>query len=114
MRLGQTSIIHFFSNILSSLLGFLATIYIARLLGAGPLGVYQVVIGLVSWLSIAGKVGLSRAITKRISEGVDQGEYTAAGGIIIGGLFIFLSVRFSLFVGKLRSTLAILPQFILS
>jgi O-antigen/teichoic acid export membrane protein len=100
MRLGQTSIIHFFSNILSSLLGFLATIYIARLLGAGPLGVYQVVIGLVSWLSIAGKVGLSRAITKRISEGVDQGEYTAAGGIIIGGLFIFLSVLLLAFRGQ--------------
>jgi len=97
MRLGQTSVIHFLSNLLSSVLGFLATLYIARRLGAGPLGVYQVVIGMVAWLSIAGKVGLSRAISKRISEGVDQGEYTVAGGLIILSLFSVLTVGLLLF-----------------
>lgn len=97
MRLGQTSIIHFFSSLLASALGFLATIYIARMLGAGPLGVYNVAIGLVSWLAIAGKVGLSGAISKRVSEGEDEGEYALAGAAIIGGLFVIIACGILLF-----------------
>jgi len=84
MRLGQTSLIHFLSNLLASALGFLATLYIARLIGSEPLGIYNLVLGLVSWLAIAGKVGISGAISKRVSEGEDQGQYALAGVSIIG------------------------------
>lgn len=97
MRLGQTSIVHFLSSLLASALGFLATIYIARMLGAGPLGVYNVVVGLVSWLAIAGKVGLSGAISKRVSEGEDESEYALAGAAIIGSLFVVITFGILLF-----------------
>ncbi|WP_049908864.1 MULTISPECIES: oligosaccharide flippase family protein [Halorubrum] len=92
MKLGQTSIVHFTSSFVSSVLGFVATVYIARILGPEPLGIYQVAIGLVSWLAILGKVGTSRAITKRVSEGNEPGEYTVAGAVIILGLFVLVAV----------------------
>ncbi|WP_226007598.1 oligosaccharide flippase family protein [Natrinema salinisoli] len=97
MRLGQTSIIYFLSKLFASALGFLATIYIARMLGPGPLGVYHVVLGLVSWLAIVGKVGLSGAISKRISEGEERGAYALAGATIILGLFILITCGLLLF-----------------
>jgi O-antigen/teichoic acid export membrane protein len=97
MRLGQTSLIHFLSNLLASALGFLATLYIARLIGSEPLGIYNLVLGLVSWLAIAGKVGISGAISKRVSEGEDQGQYALAGVSIIGILGVVISLGLFLF-----------------
>ena len=97
MRLGQTSLTYFLSNLFASLLGFIATLYIARLLGAEPLGIYNLVLGLVSWLAIAGKVGISGAISKRVSEGEDQGPYALAGVSIIGVLFSVIAVGLFLF-----------------
>jgi len=101
MKLGQTSIIHFLSNFASSILGFVATLYIARTLGAEPLGIYQVAIGLVSWLAIVGRVGISEAVSKRVSEGTDQGAYAVAGGTIVAGLFLFIGVGIFLFRGQI-------------
>lgn len=92
MKLGQISVVHFTSSFVSSVLGFVATVYVARMLGPEPLGIYQVAIGLVSWLAIIGKVGTSRAITKRVSEGSEPGEYTVAGTAIIFGLFAVVAV----------------------
>ena len=103
MRLGQTSIIHFVSSFVSSALGFVATVYVARILGPEPLGVYQVAIGLISWLAIFGKVGISRAITKRVSEGNDQGKYAVAGTTVIVALFAVVTAGVLLFSGKIAS-----------
>lgn len=100
MKLGQTSIVHFVSSFVSSVLGFVATVYIARILGPEPLGVYQVAVGLVSWLAIFGKVGLTGAISKRVSEGSEPGEYAAAGATIITGLFVVVAVGAVLFRGQ--------------
>lgn len=97
MRLGKTSVVHFFSSLVASGAGFLATIYIARMLGAEPLGVYNLVVGLVSWLAIAGRVGISKAIIKRVSEGTEPGAYTMAGVSIIAALFLVLAAGIVLF-----------------
>lgn len=99
MKLGQTSAVHFASSFLASVLGFASTVYIARILGAEPLGVYHLAIGLVSWLAIVGKVGFSRAISKRVSEGDEQGKYAVAGATVILGLFIIVAVGIALFRG---------------
>ncbi|MDB2260622.1 oligosaccharide flippase family protein [Halorubrum ezzemoulense] len=107
MKLGQTSIIDFVSNFVSSVLGFVATVYIARILGPEPLGIYQVTIGLVSWLAIFGEVGLSRAISKRVSEGSDPGKYAAAGVTVIGLLFAVLAVGVFFF----REEVAVYVEF---
>jgi len=91
MKLGQTSVVHFASSFVSSVLGFVATIYIARVLGPEPLGIYQIAIGLVSWLAILGQVGLSRAISKRVSEGREPGEYAVASVALITALFVVVA-----------------------
>jgi len=101
MKLGQTSVVHFVSNFVSSVLGFVATVYVARILGPGPLGVYQVSIGLVSWLVIFGRVGISEAITKRVSEGNQPGKYVTAGATVILALSIILISGVVLFRGKI-------------
>jgi O-antigen/teichoic acid export membrane protein len=92
MRLGQTSVLYFIFRLVASLSGFAATLYIARFLGAGPLGVYHLAIGLVSWLAIVSKVGVSSAISKRVSEGNDRDSYAIAGAVIIAVLFAVTSV----------------------
>lgn len=91
MRLGQTSLSYFLSSLLASAIGFLATLYIARMLGAEPLGIYNLAISLVSWLAVAAKVGISGAITKRVSEGDDRGHYAVAGASLIATFFLIFT-----------------------
>ena len=88
IQLGQTSIIFFISRLLTSIVGFAATLYIARKIGAEPLGIYNVGIGLVAWLGIVGKVGVTGAIAKRVSEGNEQNKYAVAGTLLISFIFI--------------------------
>ena len=97
MRVEQTSFVHFLFNILSSILGFVATVYFARVLGAGILGEYALLLSLVIWLKLGVQVGIPIAITKRISEGVNQGQYATAGVIIIAILCIIFSIPVLLF-----------------
>lgn len=97
MQLGQTSVIYYLSKLSASLLGFAATVYIARMLGPDPLGIYHVALGLVSWLAILGNVGISNAVTKRVSEGEDQGAYTAASVTVVLGLFLLVATGVILF-----------------
>ena len=78
MRLGQTSIIVFLSQLLGSALGFLATLYFARELGAEVIGLYAVVLTVVGWLALAGELGIGKATVKRISEGDERGAYLSA------------------------------------
>jgi len=97
MKLGQTSFIQFLSRMVASLLGFIATIYFARLLGAEPLGIYNLVLGIVSWLGIIGSIGLSGAIIKRVSEGKQREQYATAGILSIMALFAVLAIGIVLF-----------------
>jgi O-antigen/teichoic acid export membrane protein len=90
MKLGQTSIIVFLSKVFGSLLGFIATVYFARILGAEVLGIYSVIIALLGWLKMGGRVGINSAMIKRISEGKQQGEYFTAGGLLIGGMIVLV------------------------
>ncbi|MDS0292775.1 flippase [Halogeometricum luteum] len=86
MKLGQTSFVVFVSRFGGSVLGFFATLYIARTLGSAVFGTYTVVIALIFWLELLGSMGLSNATTKRISEGRDQSAYFTAGMISIAAL----------------------------
>lgn len=79
MRLGQSSLLVFASKLLASLLGFLTTLYFARILGAEVLGYYAVVLALVSWLKFGGSLGVSQALVKRVSEGEMRDAYFTAG-----------------------------------
>ena len=101
MRVGQTSVVVFLSKLVGSALGFLATIYFARVLGAEILGYYALVMALTAWFILAGKLGVSKALTKRISEGEEPAAYLAASGILmgaIGGTVALLVLLFSEYI----------------
>lgn len=103
MRLGQTSIVFFVSKVLGSALGFVATIYFARVLGEEILGFYALVLSIVAWLTVLGKVGLSSAITKRISEGDEREAYATAGAITLTAIGIVVAAGVILFQGYVNS-----------
>jgi O-antigen/teichoic acid export membrane protein len=86
MRLGQTSAVFFASKFFGSIIGFVATVVFARLLGASILGQYATALALVTWFSLFGKVGLSESITKRLSEGDEIGEYLGAALLTMGAV----------------------------
>ncbi|WP_136602534.1 flippase [Salinigranum halophilum] len=96
MRLGQTSFVVFVTELVSSVLGFAATLYISRTLGAEVLGYYALALIVANWLSLLGNVGLGGAITKRLSEGDDPDSYFTAGALslvalsVLCGLVIFV------------------------
>jgi O-antigen/teichoic acid export membrane protein len=94
MRLGQISAISFITQVIGAVVGFVATLYVARSIGAEPLGIYNLALALVSWVSIAGTIGFSGAISKRVSEGSEQGEFAVAGTAIVILLFVLLAVGF--------------------
>lgn len=92
MRIGQTSAIVFVSKLFGSAIGFLGTLYFARLLGAEVLGIFAVVTAIVAWLGLVSNLGISAAVNKRISEGRDQGEYLTTGLLMSSTLTFIIAV----------------------
>ena len=96
MRIGQDSAIAFLSQVATSLFGFVATVYLARTLGPGPLGIYYLVTATVIWIKAPVGAGIGNAIKKRISESEQQGEFIAAGlmlqlaALVVIALTLFL------------------------
>lgn len=114
MNLGKTTIIHFSIRMVISVSGFIATFAIARLLGAAVLGLYATTVALLFAAAIPSKA-VADAVTKRMSEGVDQGAYYIAGLTMIAVITailaaIVLSLRSSIdsYVGAEVSLLLIL------
>lgn len=105
MKLGQTSIVDFVSRFTASALGFVATVFIARLLGSETLGIYFLVLSTASWLAIAGDMGINSAVTKRISEGEQETEYAVAGAALIAALFLVITAAAFVFSDYLDSYL---------
>ena len=103
MRTGQTSVIYLISKFTGSVLGFIATIYFARLLGEEILGYYGITLAVVSWLGIIGSVGFGQAIIKRISEGKEPEAYLTAGLLIKGSLLTTVSFGVFAFREQLNS-----------
>lgn len=84
MRVGQTSFIVFVSKLLGSVLGFLATLTFARILGPDVIGYYTVILAVVGWLALGGDLGVSHAVSKRISEATESDRYFTAGLVTTG------------------------------
>ncbi|MFB6283493.1 MAG: polysaccharide biosynthesis C-terminal domain-containing protein [Halobacteria archaeon] len=91
MRLAKKSILFFLTDVGTSVIGFLDTLYFARVLGDEVLGMYFVVIAVLGWLRIP-TYGVSKAINKRISEGKDANEIFSAGVIINLGYGLIVTV----------------------
>lgn len=102
LRLGQTSIVFFLSKLLASALGFVATIYIARLLGSGALGIYSVATAVVSWLVLFASMGVTSGITKRVSERQESSAYALAGVSMMLVFAVGLAITVLVFRGQVN------------
>lgn len=92
VRIGQTSAIHFGSEVLASLAGFVATLYIARELGGSVLGTYALFIAVVIWVKTGFGSGLHQAVKKRVSEVGDSQRYLGAGLLLQAVAFVAVSI----------------------
>ncbi|MFB6298527.1 MAG: polysaccharide biosynthesis C-terminal domain-containing protein [Salinirussus sp.] len=82
MRLGRTALADWLSRFVVSITGFVATFAIAVLLGTEALGTYSVIVAFGFWFLLLPMNATSTAMTKRISEGLDQGRFLGAGTIL--------------------------------
>jgi len=105
MRIGQTSLVFFVSKVVGSIVGFVATIYFARYLGASVLGRYSLVLAVVAWVGILGTGGITGAVGKRLSEGEQRAEYFTAGLLSIAGTFLVVATLVYAFGGQLNAYL---------
>lgn len=78
MRLAKKSALYFVSDVAISIIGFVAVLYFARVLGAGILGEYFLVVALLSWITIPSN-GIASAINKRVSEGKGENLMLSSG-----------------------------------
>ena len=103
MRLGQTSIVYFISKILGSALGFFATVYIVRILGEEIYGYYSLTLAVVLWVAIGGKIGITSAVTKRVSEGTERDAFVTAGFLMSATMFGVITIAVLLFREQINS-----------
>ncbi|QKY15563.1 polysaccharide biosynthesis C-terminal domain-containing protein [Halorubrum sp. CBA1229] len=89
--------IDFLSKIVMSFSGFVATIVLTRTLGQERYGAYVVVLSVLAWVAIAGNLGLSPAIKKRVSE-ADDGNYVVSGAIV--QLILYAIVAICLWIAR--------------
>lgn len=78
VKLARASLLQFSVSIIETVVGALATLYFARLLGAGVMGSYFLALAVVNWVLMPSG-GLGAAVLKRISEGKNQAAYFTAG-----------------------------------
>ena len=69
------------ADVLTTVVGFIGTIYLARSLGPAPLGIFALSISVMHWLRVS-DLGVTSATVKRISEGKNQSEIISAAVII--------------------------------
>lgn len=84
-------------------MGFIATLYFARFLGASVLGTYSLVLAVVAWIGIGGKVGITGAVQKRMSEGEEPDEFFTAGMLSLLAMFAVLLVLIYSFQAQLQA-----------
>jgi O-antigen/teichoic acid export membrane protein len=105
MRLGQTSVITFISQLAVSIAGFAATWYIARFLGPGVYGTYALFMAVLVWLKILGNNGVRTALIKRLSESSGGGGYLGAGALVQTLVFVVLAAVIFVFRGFINAYL---------
>lgn len=90
MRIGQTSITVAGSKFIGSFIGFVATVYFARVLGEGVLGQYALALSVLTWAALVVEAGFSRALIKRISEDINSDQFITAGFVLVGVIGFFV------------------------
>ncbi|GGM66072.1 O-antigen/teichoic acid export membrane protein [Halarchaeum rubridurum] len=96
MKIGQTSAVYFLSNIGTSVLGFLAMLYLTHNLAEDLLASYFLVVAILIWLNVLFGRTIQRAVSKRLSETGDDG-YVGAGLLmqaVVGVVIVFALLAF--------------------
>ncbi|PSP83940.1 transporter [Halobacteriales archaeon QS_1_68_17] len=90
MKPAITSVVQFVSKLLVSVIGFVATFVFARELGSSILGTYFLIVAVLSWLEFVGRLGISSAIRKRVSEREAADEFLSAGIVLQAVVLVVL------------------------
>jgi len=105
VKLARASAVNFAVNNIETIIGAIATLYFARVLGAGPMGSYFLALGLINWLLIPSS-GINTAVLKRVSEDWDQDWFFSAGLslqlgylLIVVGCILFFANRVNEYIG---------------
>lgn len=101
------------SKIGVAVVGFVGTLVAARLLGASGLGFFYQFYAVLTVLSLFTEFGLGSAATKRISEGIEEGEFFSTLNIASLTLFVFLCISLLLVKNPLISYLGSKASFYL-
>ena len=112
MKLGQTSVVVFLSKFVGSALGFVATLYFARELGAEVIGIYALVMTVVGWLILVAELGIGEALIKRISEGEQKGAYLTAAIVWVLSLAAVISIATIFGQPLLESYISAFDQYV--
>lgn len=87
MRIGQTSFVYFLADVGTSVVGFLATVYLTRHVADSVLGTYFLAVAVLIWLTVLLGGTVQSGVTKRLSENGDLG-YVSAGAVLQAVLFV--------------------------
>jgi O-antigen/teichoic acid export membrane protein len=87
----RQSIVSFIWQIAFTFIGFLSTMYFARVVGAGVLGAYFLFVAYYSIIGIISDGGFGVAATKRISEGEEPDAYFSAF-VLLRSIFVTISL----------------------
>jgi O-antigen/teichoic acid export membrane protein len=104
MKLGQTSAIHFLANIGTSVLGFLATIYLTHNVPQSALASYFLVVAVLISLNVALGRTIQKAVRKRLSESGDGG-FVGAGLLVQAIVVVVLVIALLAFRGRMNEYL---------
>jgi O-antigen/teichoic acid export membrane protein len=102
MRPAKTALVVFGSSQLGTIVGFIATLYIARYFGSATLGMYAVVTALLFWIHVPASA-IDSALTKRVSEGIDQGQFLFAGFAMNLALALLVALGMIVFDGQVNA-----------
>lgn len=102
MNIAKSSAQLTISRFLVAILGFLATAYYARLLGARILGIYFLFQASLGVLNVIANFGLSGATEKRVSEGTDQENFFVAALLLKLIPIGIISILIAVFQGALN------------
>ena len=74
----RQSLISFNAQIIITVLGFLSTIYIARIIGSDGYGAYALFLSYFGIITLFTDTGITSAVVKKVSEGKEENQYFSA------------------------------------
>lgn len=90
--LKQKSFLSFSLDVLNSVLGFISVYFVARYMGAKPMGIIAIALAFINLFGVLGNLGFGIAHIKRISEGKDYYKCVSTFSFIKIVLTIFMAI----------------------